>query len=181
MAQTWLQRQLNEPINGGDVIIEAVDIPATVLRNQVSLERQQLRAVLDQESDVGGHGSITPLAVILARHFNPTRPSSSCPSHFTTVRGTSEAGGMAVYLLGLREPDLSMRTDKPLDLGLHDDLCEDPPAWWLLKKKKTMYHTGGADARSRSGAQQDTRAVDRRPALAARQPRAAYLSEIEAD
>ena len=22
------------------------------------------------------------------------------------------------------------------------------PAWWLLKKKKTMYHTGGADARS---------------------------------
>lgn len=70
------------------------------------------------------------------------------PFHFTTVRGTSEAGGMAVYLLGLRKPDLTMRTDKALELGLHDDLCEDPPAWWLLKKKKTMYHTGGADARS---------------------------------
>src|SRR5207302_9978950 len=25
---------------------------------------------------------------------------------------------------------------------------EDVPAWWLLKKKKTMYHNGGADARS---------------------------------
>src|SRR5262249_33709051 len=36
----------------------------------------------------------------------------------------------------------------PLDLGLHDDLCEDPPAWWVLHKKRTMYHTGGADARS---------------------------------
>jgi mono/diheme cytochrome c family protein len=34
------------------------------------------------------------------------------------------------------------------ELGLHDDMCEDVPAWWLLKKKKTMYYTGGADARS---------------------------------
>src|SRR5262249_22188875 len=29
-----------------------------------------------------------------------------------------------------------------------DQLCEDAPAWWLLHKKKTMYHTGGGDARS---------------------------------
>jgi hypothetical protein len=36
----------------------------------------------------------------------------------------------------------------PIDLGLRDDLCEDVPAWWLLKKKKTMYHTGATDARS---------------------------------
>src|SRR5262249_24307896 len=35
-----------------------------------------------------------------------------------------------------------------LDLDLRDDLCEDTPAWWLLKKKKTIYHTGGGDARS---------------------------------
>jgi hypothetical protein len=35
-----------------------------------------------------------------------------------------------------------------VNLGLNDDLHEDPPAWWLLKKKKTMYSTGGADARS---------------------------------
>jgi mono/diheme cytochrome c family protein len=69
------------------------------------------------------------------------------PFHFCNVRGTSEAGGMAVWLLGLREPDLKLRST-PLDLGLHDDMCEDAPAWWLLKKKKTMYHTGGGDARS---------------------------------
>jgi hypothetical protein len=69
------------------------------------------------------------------------------PFTFTNVRGTSEAGGMGVYLLGLRNPDLSLRQPR-LDLDLHDDLCEDPPAWWLLKKKKTMYHAGGADARS---------------------------------
>lgn len=69
------------------------------------------------------------------------------PFHFCNVRGTNEAGGMAVYLLGLREPNLDRRLNR-LDLDLHDDLCEDVPAWWLLKKKKTMYHNGGADARS---------------------------------
>jgi mono/diheme cytochrome c family protein len=69
------------------------------------------------------------------------------PFTFANVRGTSEAGGMAVFLLGFREPDMSVRL-KRIDLDLHDDLCEDPPAWWLLKKKKSMYHTGGADARS---------------------------------
>jgi hypothetical protein len=69
------------------------------------------------------------------------------PFQFCNVRGTSEAGGMAVFLISYREPDLQLRL-KPLDLALRDDLCEDPPAWWLLKKKKTMYHTGGADVRS---------------------------------
>ena len=69
------------------------------------------------------------------------------PFHFCNVRGTNEAGSMAVYLLGFREPNLDRRPHR-LDLDLHDDLCEDVPAWWLLKKKKTMYYTGGADARS---------------------------------
>lgn len=69
------------------------------------------------------------------------------PFTFTQVRGTSEAAGMAVYLLGRRNPDLTLRP-KLKPLGLHDDLCEDAPAWWLLKKKKTMYWTGGADQRS---------------------------------
>ena len=54
---------------------------------------------------------------------------------------------MAVYLLGFREPDLKLRQPR-IQLGLHDDMCEDVPAWWLLKKKKTMYFTGGADAHS---------------------------------
>jgi mono/diheme cytochrome c family protein len=69
------------------------------------------------------------------------------PFTFTRVRGTVEAGGMSVFLLGFREPDLSLRLLRR-DLDLRDDLCEDTPAWWLLKKKKTMYYTGGADTRS---------------------------------
>ncbi len=69
------------------------------------------------------------------------------PFHFANVRGTNEAGGMAVFLLGYREPSLSLRLIRR-DLDLQDDLCEDVPAWWLLKKKTTMYYTGGADTRS---------------------------------
>jgi mono/diheme cytochrome c family protein len=73
----------------------------------------------------------------------PSKP----PHIMCNARGTIEAGAMTVYLLGLRNPDLSLHTPR-LDLDLHDDMCEDIPAWWLLKKKKTMYHTGGGDARS---------------------------------
>lgn len=69
------------------------------------------------------------------------------PFQFSQVRGTSEAGAFAVYLLALRKPDLSL-TDDVKDLGLYDDSCEDVPAWWLLKKKQTMYHVGSADAAS---------------------------------
>jgi len=73
--------------------------------------------------------------------------SSKLPFTFSHVRGTSEAGAMGVYLLGWREPDLRLRPTR-LELGLRDDLCEDVPAWWLLKKKKTMYYTGSGHARS---------------------------------
>jgi mono/diheme cytochrome c family protein len=73
--------------------------------------------------------------------------SRKTPFTFTNVRGTTEAGSMSVYLFQLREPDLKMRSTA-LDLGLRENLCEEPPAWWLLRKKKTMYHTGSSDTRS---------------------------------
>ncbi len=69
------------------------------------------------------------------------------PHTFSNVRGTSEAGAMAVYLHSFRNPDLSLRLDRH-KWQLKDDMCEDPPAWWLLKKKKTMYQTGSTNARS---------------------------------
>jgi hypothetical protein len=69
------------------------------------------------------------------------------PFVFSNVRGTTEAGAMAVFLIGYRDQDLNLRTP-PVDLGLRDDLCEDVPAWWLLKKKRTMYHTGSTNSRS---------------------------------
>ncbi|MFQ3593023.1 MAG: hypothetical protein SNJ82_07510 [Gemmataceae bacterium] len=79
-------------------------------------------------------------------HGPPGRPAKS-PFQFSRVRGTTEAGAMSVYLIGYREPNLNIRL-KFVNYDLQDDLCEDVPAWWLLKKKKTMYYTGGADTRS---------------------------------
>ena len=54
----------------------------------------------------------------------------------------------AVFLLSLSRP----RSQDSLQAGsisaCGTNLCEDVPAWWLLKKKKTMYYTGGTNARS---------------------------------
>jgi hypothetical protein len=69
------------------------------------------------------------------------------PYTFCNTRGTNEAGATSVYLAGLRNPDLTLRLPWR-NLGLHDELCEDVPAWWHLKRKKTMYATAEADARS---------------------------------
>src|SRR5262245_45660433 len=69
------------------------------------------------------------------------------PFTFANVRGTNEADGFGVYLLGFRKPDLSLSGEWK-NLGLHDDTCADVPAWWLLKKKRTIYYTGGTDSRS---------------------------------
>jgi mono/diheme cytochrome c family protein len=36
----------------------------------------------------------------------------------------------------------------PRPAKVRDDNCEDVPAWWHLKRKRTMYHTGSTSARS---------------------------------
>jgi hypothetical protein len=69
------------------------------------------------------------------------------PYQFSRARGTNEAGATAVFLLGFRDADLGVHLTRS-DLKPVDTLCEDVPAWWLLKKKATMYATGEGDARS---------------------------------
>ena len=70
------------------------------------------------------------------------------PSTFvlSSSRGTNNAGMVAAALLSLRNSDLSPRLF-PLPLGVN--LPEmDPPPWWHLKRKATMYYDGRTDARS---------------------------------
>ena len=55
---------------------------------------------------------------------------------------------MSVYLLSFRGPELEVKLPGNKAFVYSDQLCEDAPAWWLLKKKKTMYITGSSDARS---------------------------------
>ena len=69
------------------------------------------------------------------------------PFRISNVRGTTEATASAIFLIAFRDPQLNLRF--PADLGpIPDQMCEDTPALWLLKKKRTMYHNGQLDARS---------------------------------
>ena len=68
------------------------------------------------------------------------------PYRLSNVRGTTESTASAVWLIALRDKDLNFRLPAA-DLGpIPDQLCEDAPAWWLLKRKQTMYHNGQIDA-----------------------------------
>lgn len=70
------------------------------------------------------------------------------PSTFVlnSSRGTNNAGMVAAVLISLRNPDLSFRT---FPLPMAANLPElDTPAWWHLKRKRTMYYDGLTDARS---------------------------------
>lgn len=69
------------------------------------------------------------------------------PYTMCNTRGTNEAGATSVFLAGLRDKDLNVGIAWR-NLGLDDSMCEDVPAWWLLKRKRYMYATGEADSRS---------------------------------
>ena len=73
--------------------------------------------------------------------LDPVMPLPLC-----NVRGTSEASNFAIYLMQFRDKDLRHRV--PVKYPLCTTLCEDVPAWWLFKKKRTIYHLGVADSRS---------------------------------
>ena len=73
--------------------------------------------------------------------LDPIMPLPLC-----NVRGTSEASNFAVYLMQFRDAELRHRL--PVKYPLCETLCEDIPAWWHLRKKKTIYHLGVADSRS---------------------------------
>ncbi|HEY7157049.1 MAG TPA: hypothetical protein VH575_23975 [Gemmataceae bacterium] len=62
------------------------------------------------------------------------------------VRGTIDPVNPLIFLLEFRDPDLNVQPR--VELGYTKDVCSDPPAWWLIKKKRTRDWTGGIDARS---------------------------------
>jgi hypothetical protein len=72
--------------------------------------------------------------------------SPSAVFTINSARGTNNAGQIAVALLHMRNPDLSLRRF-PLFTGAW--LPElDTPAWWILGKKATKYYDGRTDARA---------------------------------
>jgi mono/diheme cytochrome c family protein len=76
-----------------------------------------------------------------ADRLDPIMPLPLC-----NVRGTSEASNFAIYLMQFRDTELRHRL--PVKYPLCPNLCEDVPAWWHFRRKKTIYHMGVADSRS---------------------------------
>ena len=70
------------------------------------------------------------------------------PYRLSHVRGTTESTATGVFVISLRRPDLGLSLP-PANLGpIPDQAVEDAPAWWLLKRKTTMYYNGQIDARA---------------------------------
>jgi hypothetical protein len=68
------------------------------------------------------------------------------PLPFSNVRGTTESAAAAAFLFQFRNPDLTIRAPRKGEFAT--TACEDVPAWWLMKKKTTMYALGSHSARS---------------------------------
>jgi mono/diheme cytochrome c family protein len=70
------------------------------------------------------------------------------PYRVSNVRGTTESTATGIFVIALRNPDLGLMLPPANFGGTPDQMCEDAPAWWLLKRKKTMYYNGQIDARA---------------------------------
>lgn len=69
------------------------------------------------------------------------------PTAFSYVRGTVDPVNPLTFLMGFRDLELNVQTQ--VSFGAYTpNVSSDPPAWWLLKKKKTRDWTGAIDARS---------------------------------
>ncbi len=68
------------------------------------------------------------------------------PFQFSYVRGTIDPINPLAFLMQFRDADLKLQ--KPHPFHYSANVCSDPPAWWLLKKKKTRDWTGPMDVHS---------------------------------
>ena len=68
------------------------------------------------------------------------------PFRFSYGRGSIDPLNPLIYLMEFRDSELNLQ--KQTVLGYSPNVSSDPPAWWLIKKKKTRDWTGGIDARS---------------------------------
>lgn len=68
------------------------------------------------------------------------------PFKTSFVRGTVDPIMPVAFLMQFRDADLNVH--KPISLDAKSGSSSDPPAWWLIKKKKTRDWTGPIDARS---------------------------------
>jgi hypothetical protein len=68
------------------------------------------------------------------------------PFKFAHGRGTIDPVNPVTFLMELRDADLNLQ--QPIKLDYTENVNSDPPAWWLLKRKKTRNWTGGVQVNS---------------------------------
>jgi mono/diheme cytochrome c family protein len=68
------------------------------------------------------------------------------PFQMAYVRGTIDPLNPVAFLLQFRDADLNVQKPHPFHYSAY--VCSDPPAWWLLKKKKTRDWTAPMDVHS---------------------------------
>jgi mono/diheme cytochrome c family protein len=68
------------------------------------------------------------------------------PFPFGVVRGTIDPVNPVTLLMSFRDAELNLV--RPVDRGYTPNVASDPPAWWLLKRKRTRDWAGNLDARS---------------------------------
>ena len=68
------------------------------------------------------------------------------PFPFSTVRGTVDPVNPSAFLMQFRDAELNLQSPRKMQYSA--PVSSDPPAWWLLKRKKTRDWTGTIDARS---------------------------------
>jgi len=72
----------------------------------------------------------------------------TAPFRLSYARGTIDAVSPGAFMMRTRDEELAPLAE-PVDRGpLPADVLSDPPAWWLLKKKKTRDWTGAIAAES---------------------------------
>ncbi|HUQ07853.1 MAG TPA: hypothetical protein VM261_35405 [Kofleriaceae bacterium] len=71
------------------------------------------------------------------------RVKALAPYMRTRTVGANPADHIAAVLFAHRDPHTLSWSDAPLiELPSHEPIPVDVPAWWLLKKKTAMFHTG---------------------------------------
>jgi mono/diheme cytochrome c family protein len=82
--------------------------------------------------------------------FDDLRISDKLPYtfdfQFSRARGTIDPVNPTVFLMSFRDADLNVHD--PVKLDYSDNVLSDPPAWWLLKRKKTRNWNGGVSVDS---------------------------------
>src|SRR5262249_10543483 len=66
------------------------------------------------------------------------------PVQLSYVRGTIDPVNPVTFLMTFRDLDLNL-TGNNFQLDYSKDVASDPPAWWLLKRKKTRNWTGSVN------------------------------------